>query len=101
MGSNGPTDYLRENYVVTSYNDADEVVENSDSKIQKFTAYKQLNLMQKIFYQPNENLKFDFGIHFSKTNNIPRYDRLIIEDENDSFVFSEWYYGPQKWLLNK
>ena len=49
MGSNGPTDYLRENYVVTSYNDADEVVENSDSKIQKFTAYKQLNLMQKIF----------------------------------------------------
>ena len=99
MGSNGPSDYLRENYVVTSYNDADEVVENSDSKIQKFTAYKQLNLMQKIFYQPNENLKFDFGIHFSSTNNIPRYDRLIIEDENDSFVFSEWYYGPQKWLL--
>ena len=99
MGSNGPSDYLRENYVVTSFGDEDVVVENSDSKIQKFTAYKQLNLMQKIFYQPNENLKFDFGIHFSKTNNIPRYDRLIIEDENDSFVFSEWYYGPQKWLL--
>ena len=99
MGSNGPTDYLRQNYVVTSYDDEDVVVENPDSKIQKFTAYNQLNLMQKIFYQPNENLKFDFGIHFSKTNNIPRYDRLIIEDENDSFVFSEWYYGPQKWLL--
>ena len=99
MGSNGPSDYLRENYVVTSFGDEDVVVENSDSKIQKFTAYKQLNLMQKIFYQPNENLKFDFGIHFSSTNNIPRYDRLIIEDENDSFVFSEWYYGPQKWLL--
>ena len=99
MGSNGPSDYLRENFVVTSFGDEDVVVENSDSKIQKFTAYKQLNLMQKIFYQPNENLKFDFGIHFSKTNNIPRYDRLIIEDENDSFVFSEWYYGPQKWLL--
>ena len=99
MGSNGPSDYLRENYVVTSLGDEDVIVENSDSKIQKFTAYKQLNLMQKIFYQPNENLKFDFGIHFSSTNNIPRYDRLIIEDENDSFVFSEWYYGPQKWLL--
>ena len=99
MGSNGPSDYFRENYVVTSFGDEDVVVENSDSKIQKFTAYKQLNLMQKIFYQPNENLKFDFGIHFSSTNNIPRYDRLIIEDENDSFVFSEWYYGPQKWLL--
>ena len=99
MGSNGPSDYLRENYVVSSFGDEDVVVENSDSKIQKFTAYKQLNLMQKIFYQPNENLKFDFGVHFSKTNNIPRYDRLIIEDENDSFVFSEWYYGPQKWLL--
>lgn len=99
MGGNGPTDYLRENYVVTSLDGEDVVVENSDSKIQKFTAYKQLNLMQKIFYQPNENLKFDFGIHFSKTNNIPRYDRLIIDDENDSFIFSEWYYGPQKWLL--
>ena len=99
MGSNGPTDYLRENYVVTSFEDEDVVIENSDSKIQRFTAYKQFNLMQKIFYQPNENLKFDFGIHFSKTNNIPRYDRLIIEDENESFIFSEWYYGPQKWLL--
>ena len=99
MGSNGPSDYLRENYVVTSLDDEDVIVENSDSKIQKFTSYNQLNLMQKIFYQPNENLKFDFGIHFSSTNNIPRYDRLIIEDENDSFVFSEWYYGPQKWLL--
>ena len=99
MGSNGPSDYLRENYVVTSNDNEDVVFENSNSKIQKFTAYKQLNLMQKIFYQPNENLKFDFGIHLSKTNNIPRYDRLIIKDENESFIFSEWYYGPQKWLL--
>ena len=99
MGSNGPYDYLRENYVVASNDDEDVIIENSDSKIQRFTAYNQLNLMQKIFYQPNENLKFDFGIHFSKTNNIPRYDRLIIEDENEGFIFSEWYYGPQKWLL--
>ena len=99
MGSNGPTDYLRENYVVTSFVDEDVVVENSDSKIQKFTAYKQLNLMQKIFYQPNENLKFDFGIHFSKTNNIPRYDRLIRTNENGGLYYSEWYYGPQEWLL--
>ena len=29
-----------------------------------------------------ENLNIDLGIHFSKSSNIPRYDRLIRNDEN-------------------
>ena len=39
------------------------------------------------------------GIHFSKTGNIPRYDRLIRTNENEGLYYSEWYYGPQEWLL--
>ena len=55
--------------------------------------------MQKVLYEPNENLSIDIGIHFSKTGNIPRYDRLIRTDENEGLYYSEWYYGPQEWLL--
>ena len=106
MGKNGPSDYLRPNYV--GFNDAGEdiLIQNPNSRVQRNTAYDQINFMQKIFYQPIENLNIDVGIHFSKSSNIPRYDRLIRNDENQVIVgggqglyYSEWYYGPQEWLL--
>ena len=106
MGKNGPSDYLRPNYV--GFNDAGEdiLIQNPNSRVQRNTAYDQINFMQKIFYQPIENLNIDFGIHFSKSSNIPRYDRLIRNDENQVIIgggqglyYSEWYYGPQEWLL--
>ena len=55
--------------------------------------------MQKVLYEPNEDLSIDIGIHFSKTGNIPRYDRQIRPNENEGLYYSEWYYGPQEWLL--
>lgn len=99
MGIHGPSDYLRPNYVIQNSAGDDILVTNSKPRVQRNTGYSQTNFMQKILYEPNEDLSIDIGIHFSKTGNIPRYDRLIRTNENEGLYYSEWYYGPQEWLL--
>ena len=99
MGIHGPSDYLRPNYVTQNSVGDDVLVTNSKPRVQRNTGYSQTNFMQKVLYEPNEDLSIDIGIHFSKTGNIPRYDRLIRTNENEGLYYSEWYYGPQEWLL--
>ena len=99
MGSNGPSEYLRPNYVIQNSIGEDIIVINSNSKLQRNTFYDQLNFLQKVLYKPNKNFQYDLGIHFSKTGDIPRYDRLIRQDQNLDLVYGNWFYGPQEWLL--
>ncbi len=99
MGIHGPSEYLRPNYVTQNSAGDDVLVTNSKPRIQRNSGYSQTNFMQKVLYELNENLSIDIGIHFSKTGNIPRYDRLIRTNENEGLYYSEWYYGPQEWLL--
>lgn len=97
MGKHGPSDYLRPEYVVRR-NDQDIIVPNSDPLVQRPTAYNQINLLEKVRYEPNQTLNFNLGLHYSATSDYPRYDRLI--RYNDSVLRSaEWDYGPQKWFL--
>ena len=99
MGSNGPSEYLRLNYVIQNSAGEDIIVNNSNPKLQRNTSYDQLNFLQKVLYKPNKNFQYDLGIHFSKTGDIPRYDRLIRQDQNLDLVYGNWFYGPQEWLL--
>ena len=87
MGSNGPSDYLRPEYV-DQVNGEDVIISNSDPRIQKQTGYSQFNFMQK-FLLKTENIEYDLGVHYSSTSNIPRYDRLI-RYNNDT---NELHYG--------
>jgi len=98
MGSNGPSDYLRPEYV-DQVNGQDVIISNSDPRIQKHTGYSQFNFMQK-FLLKTDNTEYDLGIHYSSTSNIPRYDRLIrYNNDTNELHYGEWYYGPQKWLM--
>ena len=96
MGSHGPDDYLRNQYVET-INGVDTVVQNQDPKIQRPTAYSQINTMQKVRYMPNNNWNFDLGLFFTTTSDYPRYDRLI-RTSNDVLRSAVWDYGPQQWF---
>ena len=96
MGSQGPDDYLRTQYVET-INGIDTVVQNQDPKIQRPTAYSQINTMQKVRYMPNNNWNFDLGLFFTTTSDYPRYDRLI-RTSNDVLRSAVWDYGPQQWF---
>jgi len=97
MGRNGPDDYLRPHYVVTSGTE-DIMMENENPRLQKQTGYNQINAMQKVRFEPKENLSFDLGLFYTTTSNTPRYDRLI-RYKGDVLKSAEWHYGPQRWFM--
>ncbi len=99
MGSVGPTEYLRKERV-KRVNGQDRVVKNDDPRVQKPTGYGQYNLMQKFHYEPTDSLSLTYGLHYSESSNIPRYDRLTEKKANGRFRNAEWYYGPQVWSMN-
>ncbi len=98
MGTNGPNEYLR-NIFVQRVDTSDKIVANENPLIQKPTAYNQVNLMQKVKYKASEYLEFEYGFHYSLTSDIARYDRHI-RLKNGTPRYGEWYYGPQKWIMN-
>ncbi|MCD4773598.1 MAG: TonB-dependent receptor [Bacteroidales bacterium] len=98
MGSVGNDDYIRKEYV-EQRNGIDTIINNENENIQKNSAYNQLNILQKIRFNPNKNLDINYGFHYSVTSDIPRYDRLI-QYSDEKLKYAEWYYGPQKWMMN-
>ncbi len=99
MGSHGPDDYLRPEFIVSN-NQEDVIITNTNPQVQKNSGYNQLYIMQKATYKPYENLSFDLGLHYSKSSNIPRYDRLIRYNDDNQLRSAEWDYGPQKWFMS-
>ena len=97
MGSNGPNDYLRPEYVIRQ-NGEDIIVANDNPLVQKPTGYSQINLMQKARYEPSDNLNFDLGLYYTTTSDYPRYDRLI-RYRGENLRSAEWEYGPQQWFM--
>ncbi len=97
MGSEGPDEYLRKEYIIRM-NGRDSMIMNADPEKQIPSGYSQLNLMQKIRFRPHEHLDINYGFHYSLTTDVPRYDRLI-EYRGDVLRDGEWYYGPQKWMM--
>lgn len=98
MGSYGPKEYLRPEFVLATET-GDVVIQNSDSRVQKESGYNQLNIMQKVRYEPYEDLSFDLGVYYSTTSDVPRYDRLI-RYKNGALRSAEWNYGPQQWFMS-
>ena len=97
MGSRGPDDYLRPEYVQT-IGGIDTVVQNENPQIQIPTGYDQVNILQKVRYKPKEDLTFDIGLYYTKTSSYARYDRLI-RYRGDTLRSAEWDYGPQGWFM--
>ena len=97
---NGSNDFFgeRPNYIET-INGIDNIVKNDNSLIQKFSAYKQYNAMQKIVFKPNATTDHSLNLQFSTTNDIPRYDRLTDLKSNGDLKTAIWNYGPQKRIL--
>lgn len=101
MGKNVPKnkeDFGQRLNYIERINGIDSVVTNNKPHLQKFSAYSQLDAMQKFLYQPNDNNTHILNVQYSTSTNIPRYDRLT-DLSNDILRFAEWYYGPQKRLL--
>jgi hemoglobin/transferrin/lactoferrin receptor protein len=101
MGStkNESNSYFGERpFYVETINNVDVLVQNSNKLIQKFTAYKQYNLMQKFVFQQNSSTQHSLNFQLSTTSDVPRYDRLT-DPTATGLKFARWDYGPQKRLL--
>ncbi len=98
MGKFGPEDYLRPEFITTS-NNTDLIINNQNPLVQKESGYSQANYMQKVLYQPTNNLDFNLGLFYTKTSDVPRYDRLIRYNDENTLRSAEWFYGPQKWFM--
>ncbi|WP_431133387.1 TonB-dependent receptor [Psychroserpens mesophilus] len=97
MGKYGPDDYLRPEYAET-INGLDVIVQNDNPRVQVPTGYDQINFLQKVRYEPKENLSFDLGLYYTSTSSYSRYDRLI-RYRGDELRSAEWSYGPQRWFM--
>lgn len=99
MGSNGPDEYLRPEYVLKgSFDGTDKIIQNKNPKVQKYTAYNQFNILGKLRFRPGDALEINLSANHSQTSDIPRYDRLIVY-RNGALRYGDWYYGPQNWTL--
>jgi hemoglobin/transferrin/lactoferrin receptor protein len=97
----GRNDQSIENTAVNSEGDT-----IGNYNLQRGTAYWQADFLQKIKYQPNDDVYFVGNLQYSSTSDIPRYDNLSdvvynadygIEGERQrDLKWSEWFYGPQK-----
>ena len=73
---------------------------NPNPNIQKGIGFNQLDLTNKILFQPNIKTKIILNSQYSTTSNLSRFDQLNNIDSSGSPQFSEWAYGPQIRLLN-
>ncbi len=90
-------------YRIDRMDDRDTVLAPKDRNVQYGTAYKQLDLMEKLRVRTGENTTHQMNLQYSASSDIPRYDRtsLFSRDGDGNIVpgNGEWYYGPQVRLL--
>jgi len=99
MGRYGPDAYLRP-YYVQRVDSVDRVFDNSDPRVQSPSGYGQINLMQKIRFNPGRRWDLQYGFHYSETTDYARYDRLMEVHNNGLPASAVWNYGPQVWMMN-
>lgn len=96
-------DIWRKPFSVDRVNGQNLVVPNEDGNVQVGTAYKQLDLLEKVRLRSGDRTVHQLNLQLSTSTDVPRYDRLseFSLDTTGAIVpgFAEWYYGPQKRLL--
>jgi hemoglobin/transferrin/lactoferrin receptor protein len=107
MGNDYPDDYPdfgSRDSLININGGVDNVVVNDDNRIQRYSGYKQWDVMQKLLFKQNEKISHRLNLQYSSSNDVPRYDRL--QDKRNfggsigtTLRYAEWFYGPQtRWL---
>lgn len=85
-------------FYVERINGKDSLIANADQYLQKFSGFKQIDLMGKLLFQQNTKISHELNVQYSNSSNVPRYDRLT-DTKGNGLNSAEWYYGPQLRLL--
>ena len=99
MGVRGGQDsYLRPFYVQRIVS-TDSILANPDPRVQKYSGYEQVNVLQKLRYAAGKYWDLQYAFTYAGTGSAPRYDRLI-QNRNGKPRFAEWTYGPMLWRMH-
>lgn len=85
-------------YARREANGIDSMYVNEDENIQKNTAYKQIDLLQKFKYSQSEFVDWILNLQYSTSSNIDRLD-MLNEYKGETLNYAEHYYGPQQRIL--
>lgn len=86
--------------VVERQGGRDVVVPNDEPDRQRFSGYAQLDVVQKVLFQPAAGQRHLLNLQLSTTTDVPRFDRLQTY-RNRALRFAQWDYGPQqRWLAS-
>jgi len=77
---------------------ADSMIKNNNTNIQKRSGYSQVDFMEKLLYKVNDNFRLGLNFQYSSSSEINRYDRLT-EYSGTNLKFAENGYGPQNRML--
>ncbi|MBK6552008.1 MAG: TonB-dependent receptor [Flavobacteriales bacterium] len=88
---------------VEHQNGQDVVVPNEKPNVQIGTAYKQLDVLEKLRLRSGARTVHQLNLQLSTSSDVPRYDRLSEYSVTPTGEIipaqAEWYYGPQQRLL--
>lgn len=98
MGNKHNAYAQRPNYV-TQINGADSMVVNDNPNEQKYSGYNQLSFISKVKQQFTKTADWTLSFYFTKTDDVPRYDRLL-QYSGEDLRYAVWNYFPQQWMMN-
>ena len=97
------SDFGKRTFFAERRNRMDTVLSNSDPDVQIGTAYRQLDLLQKLRFRSGARTMHQLNMQLSTSSNVPRYDRLTEYSTSAHSEpiprFAAWYYGPQQRVL--
>jgi hemoglobin/transferrin/lactoferrin receptor protein len=82
----------------------DVVALNNDNRVQRYSGYKQWDVMQKFLFKQSDKISHRLNFQYSSSSDVPRYDRLQDKSYFSGSIgttlrYAEWFYGPQtRWL---
>lgn len=91
-------DWGRRDSFVQRIGGIDQIVLNAAPNIMTPSGYEQTDLFQKFYFLPNDVTSHTLNLQFSRSTDIPRFDRLT-QLRNGRLRYAEWYYGPQERLM--
>ena len=89
--------------IVTNYvdrvNNIDKMVRKGNFQKQIGTGYSQTDILEKISFKVSDNFLLTLNTQYSTSTDVPRYDQLTDMNNDGTFRWAEWYYGPQNRFL--
>jgi len=85
-------------HYVDQVNGVDSTISNDNPLIQRNSGYSQMDILQKIRYNPSQYVDWILNLQYSGSSDISRIDKLN-DYSGENLKYAQYYYGPQNRFL--